>query len=79
MNEQENNELEVLIKRIFLQNRTKPEISSKERLSTIIHRCLHELALRDFLVLSSHLILAMLTLLTLYSKLILPKPQRTKP
>jgi hypothetical protein len=76
MTEKENKELESLINKLFLQSRNAPELSSKVRLKSILDRSLHELALRDLLVFSAHLMLAMLSLLPVFVNLFLSKTQR---
>lgn len=70
-NEKETKELELLVKQLFKQSHTKAEVSSKARLKTIISRGLHELALRDILILVGNMILVMATLSSSFIKLIL--------
>ena len=71
---EQNNELETLVRDLFKQSRKKSDISTKNRLTLILKRGLHEIALRDLLVLSSHIIFAMMTMLTLFAKPFQNKP-----
>lgn len=68
MNQQEKNELETLIKRIFVQTRTETDISAKERLDNILERSLHELSLRDLLLLTARMSVVMIMMLELFMK-----------
>ncbi len=73
MNQQENKELELMVKNLFLESRRGSSVSSRSRLQSILHRSLHELALRDFLILTSNTIFAMITMLSLFMKLLISK------
>lgn len=68
MSQEKNNELEELVKNLFKQSRQKSGTSAKTRLRLILERGLHEIALRDLLLFSSHLIFAMVTMLALFTK-----------
>jgi hypothetical protein len=73
-NQERNAELEALVKNLFQQSRQKSGISAKKRLRSILESCLHEIALRDLLIFSSHLIFAMLTMCSLFVRPFLNKP-----
>lgn len=68
MNQQEKNELELLVKRLFIQTRTEPDISGKKRIKKILKRSLHELALKDLLILAARMSVVMLMMLGLFMK-----------
>ena len=73
MNQKENKELELLVKNLFLQSKKASKVPAKSRIRSILQRSLHELALRDFLILSSNTIFAMITMLSLFLKLFTSK------
>ena len=72
--EEQNNELEELVKNLFKQSRQKSGTSAKTRLKLILDKSLHQIALRDLLLFSSHLVFAMISMLSLFAK-----PFQTKP
>lgn len=74
MNEKENKELEILVKNLFLQSKKGSNVPAKSRIKSILQRSLHEIALRDFIILSSNTIFAMITMLSLFLKLLTSKP-----
>ncbi len=73
MNKKENKELELLVKNLFLQSKKASKVTAKSRIRSILQKSLHELALRDFLILSSNTIFAMITMLSLFLKLFTSK------
>ncbi|GAA0418238.1 hypothetical protein GCM10009133_28260 [Cocleimonas flava] len=70
MTQEENKELELLIKDLFLQSKRKSKVPAKSRIRSILQRSLHEVALRDVLILTSNTIFAMISMLSLFLKLL---------
>ncbi|WP_299881220.1 hypothetical protein [uncultured Cocleimonas sp.] len=73
MNQEENKELELLVKNLFLQSKKPSKITAKSRIKSILQRSLHELALRDVLILTSNTIFAMIAMLSIFLKLFTSK------
>lgn len=63
MNEQEKRRLETHVKQIFSYNRMPPSLGSRARIRAIVSRSLHELALRDLLMMSGAMLSAAFILL----------------
>lgn len=71
MSDQDKQQLETHIKRIFKYNSVSSEQSSKSRIRVILSRSLHELAIRDFILFFGSLITAMYMLFHSIVKLLI--------
>ena len=74
MSEQDKQQLETHVKRIFKYNSVTSQQSSRSRIKDILSRGLHELALRDIILFFGALITAMYMLFNSIVKLFL-KPR----
>jgi hypothetical protein len=70
MSEQDKQQLDTHIKRLFKYNAVTSEQTSKSRIRVILSRSLHELALRDIILFFGALISAMYMLFNSIVKLI---------
>lgn len=70
MKNQEQQDLESLVKNIFKHSKQTTARSSRSRLKAILGRSLHELAIRDILIFFGHLISAMFMMLSSFVKLL---------
>ena len=74
MTQEENKELELLVKDLFQQSKRHSKVPAKSRIKSILQRSLHEVALRDVLILTGNTVFAMITMLTLFLKIFTSKP-----
>lgn len=70
-------QLENEIEQIFIRNHRVPLIPGKVRLRAIMERSLHEIALRDALILAGRQAQVMLIMLMLFAKLLLNSASST--
>ncbi|PWQ96139.1 hypothetical protein DKW60_13365 [Leucothrix pacifica] len=71
MSDQDKQQLETYIKRLFKYNSVASKQSSRSRINNILSRGLHELALRDIILFFGALITAMYMLFNSIAKLFL--------